>query len=117
MERFEREAIDKVIKKLEEDDLAIVVSIEHDGVVAVRHRWSCGTAEWKAELVKAPEDVGVKMTIKEYRSPDEILEQLRRLHLECDWDRETSSALELEQKRVNLGQGVSRAAVVGAACA
>ena len=69
-ERLEREAIDKVIEKLQEDDLGIVVSIERDGVV-VRHPDGAAavTAEWKAGLVKAAEDVRVKMAIKEYRSP------------------------------------------------
>jgi len=58
-EQLEREAIDKVIEKLQEDDLGIVVSIEHDGVV-VRHPDGAAavTAEWKAGLVKAAEDVG-----------------------------------------------------------
>ena len=93
----------KVIEKLQEDDLGIVVSMEHDGV-AVRHPdgCCCRDAEWKAGLVKAAEDVGVKMAINEYRSPDKILKQLRQLHPECGT--EDSSALEIEQKRVNLGQ-------------
>ncbi|CAE7275377.1 unnamed protein product, partial [Symbiodinium sp. CCMP2456] len=55
-----RQAIDKVIEKLQEDDLGIVVSIEHDGVV-VRHPDGAAavTADpWKAGLVKAAEDVG-----------------------------------------------------------
>ena len=58
-EQLEREAIHKVIEKLQEDDLGIVVSIEHDGVV-VRHPDGAAavTAEWKAGLVKAAEDVG-----------------------------------------------------------
>ena len=68
-EQLEREAIHKVIEKLQEDDLGIVVSIEHDGVV-VRHPDGAAavTAEWKAGLVKAAE-----MAIKECRSPDKIL--------------------------------------------
>ena len=41
-EQLEREAIHKVIEKLQEDDLGIVVSIEHRRCRGEASRWSCG---------------------------------------------------------------------------
>ena len=103
-EGAERQQLDKAIAALRDADLAVVVSIEHDGVGVVHPQGKeYITEEWMEKLVQCAATVGVQMAVKPYRSPDEILAMLMEEHPHLQWDVVDDNAVELETKRLLLG--------------